>query len=160
MTILDAMADPALFGSAFPSGASWAAWRVLLAACFALPMTEDQVALYRQHTGRQTLPQVSAREAWLVVGRRGGKSRVAGLVTVYLACFRDYHGILAPGERGTLPIIAADRRQARTVMRYVNGLLDGCPMLARLVGAYSGRIEHRFRAKPNTQTGQGEHPGA
>ena len=26
--------------------------------------------------------------------------------------------------------------------------------------AYSGRIEHPFRAKPNTQTGQGEHPGA
>ena len=26
--------------------------------------------------------------------------------------------------------------------------------------AYSGRIEHPFRAKPNTRTGQGEHPGA
>jgi hypothetical protein len=27
-------------------------------------------------------------------------------------------------------------------------------------GAYSGRVERLFRAKPNTQTGQGEHPGA
>src|SRR5439155_660275 len=52
---------------------------------------------------------------------------------VYLACFRDYRPVLAPGERGTLPIIAADRRQARTVFRYVNGLLDACPMLARMV---------------------------
>jgi hypothetical protein len=26
--------------------------------------------------------------------------------------------------------------------------------------AYSGRIEHRFPAKPNAQTGQGDHPGA
>ncbi len=26
--------------------------------------------------------------------------------------------------------------------------------------AYSGRIERPFRAKPNTRTGQGEHPGA
>ena len=30
-------------------------------------------------------------------------------------------------------MIAADRRQARTVMRYIVGLLDGCPMLARMV---------------------------
>lgn len=41
--------------------------------------------------------------------------------------------MLAAGERGTLPIIAADRKQARTVFRYVLGLLDGCPMLARMV---------------------------
>ncbi|HSD33231.1 MAG TPA: hypothetical protein VLB49_15025, partial [Gemmatimonadales bacterium] len=67
------------------------------------------------------------------VGRRGGKSRIAALVAVYLACFKDYRNILAPGERGTLPVIAADRRQARTVMRYIVALLDGCPMLARMV---------------------------
>src|SRR5439155_16788293 len=52
---------------------------------------------------------------------------------VYLACFRDYRPVLAPGERGTLPIIAADRRQARTVFCYVTGLLDSCPMLARML---------------------------
>jgi hypothetical protein len=33
---------------------------------------------------------------------------------------------------GTLPIIAADRRQARTVMRYVKALLD-VPMLRAMV---------------------------
>jgi len=67
------------------------------------------------------------------VGRRGGKSRVAALLATYLACFRHYRRILAAGEVGTLPIVAADRRQARTVMGYVKGLLHGCPMLAQLV---------------------------
>ena len=130
MTILDAVADPALFASAFPHTESWDAWRTFLAACFGLPMAKEQLGLYRQHTGRQSVPTSPAREAWLVVGRRGGKSRIAALVAVYLACFRSYVDVLAPGERGTLPIIAADRRQARTVFRYVNGLLDGCRMLA------------------------------
>ena len=110
MTVLDAMADPALFASAFPPTKSWAAWRSLPAACFGLPMTDEQRACYREHTGRQTPTTRPAREAWLIVGRRGGKSRIAALVAVYLACFRDYRPVLAPGERGTLPIIAADRR--------------------------------------------------
>src|SRR5262249_16225796 len=62
-----------------------------------------------------------------------GKSRMAAAVAVYLACFRDYRAVLAPGERGTLALIAADRQQARTVFRYVSALLDGSPMLARLI---------------------------
>src|SRR2546429_897870 len=133
MTIHDALDDDNLLGAAFSSSETWAAWRVFLAACFGLRMTDAGAALYRRHTGRQTPPTDPAREAWLVVGRRGGKSRVAALVAVILACFRSYRDVLAPGECGTPPIIAADRRQARTVFRYVTGLLDGCPMLARMV---------------------------
>lgn len=133
LTILDAMAEPALFAPWFTPEATWRAWRAFLAALFACPMTEAEAALYRVHTGRQTLPTAPAREAWLVVGRRGGKSRVAALVATWLACFTDYRPILAPGERGTIMLLAADRRQARTVFRYVEGLLDGVPMLAALV---------------------------
>ena len=68
-----------------------------------------------------------------MVGRRGGKSLIAALVAVFLACFRDYRKILAPGERGTVMVIAADRRQARGVFRYIAGFLDAVPMLARMV---------------------------
>jgi hypothetical protein len=57
------------------------------------------------------------------------------LVAVYVACFKGYADVLAPGEVGTLPVIAADRRQARTVMRYITGFLDAVPMLARMVEA-------------------------
>ena len=71
--------------------------------------------------------------AWRVIGRRGGKSQIAALIAVYLAAFRDYSEVLAAGERGTLMVIAADRRQARTVLRYINGLLDSVPMLAKMV---------------------------
>src|SRR5699024_5585101 len=40
---------------------------------------------------------------------------------------------LSPGEVATVFVVAADRRQARVVMRYVDGLIDGNPMLARMV---------------------------
>jgi hypothetical protein len=129
------MDDPKLFGPHFPAPATWASWRILLSALFGLPLTRDEVAVFQQCTGRTVPPSRASREAWLVVGRRGGKSRIAALVAVFLACFRDYRNVLAPGERGTLPIIAADRRQARTVMRYVRGLLNGCPILAKAIVA-------------------------
>jgi hypothetical protein len=133
MTILEALDDPHLLAAAFPDGGSWTAWRAFLAALYGLPMTADQAAIFRRHTGREVLPTAPAREAWLAVGRRGGKSRVAALAAVYLAAFRDYRTILAPGEVGTLPIVAADRRQSRAVMGYVVGLLDSVPMLRQLV---------------------------
>jgi hypothetical protein len=65
----------------------------------------------------------AAREVWVVAGRRGGKSRIASLIAVYLACFRAYSDVLASAEVGTLPVVAADRRQARTAMSYHGKLL-------------------------------------
>jgi len=134
MTILDAMHDPALFGPWFKQRRSWRAWEVFLAALFGLPLDgEDAAAIFARHTGRTAVPTSAAREAWVIVGRRGGKSRIAALVAVFLACFRDYRHVLAPGEAATLAVIAADRRQARTVMRYLSGFLDAVPMLKALV---------------------------
>jgi hypothetical protein len=81
-----------------------------------------------------------------VVGRRAGKSRIGALVAVFLAAFRSYRDLLAPGERATVMLIAADRKQARTVFRYVAGLLDAVPMLAALV-------EHRTRERIDLRNG-------
>ena len=132
LTILDLMDDPQVFGPWF-RGPSWRAWRVFLTVLFGLPLSPAERETYATHTGRQHPPIEQASEAWLVVGRRGGKSLIAALVAVFLACFRDYAPLLAPGERGTVMVIAADRQQARTVFRYIAGLLDGVPMLARLI---------------------------
>jgi hypothetical protein len=114
-------------------GASWDAWRALLAAFFALPMTEEQVATFRQFTGRETAPTEPAREGWIIVGRRGGKSLISALIALWAAVFRSYAGILAPGERGLVMVVAADRRQARVVFRYICAFFDQIPGLAQLV---------------------------
>jgi hypothetical protein len=127
-TILDLMDDPALLGRHF-QGATWNPWRTVLAAIFGLRVPDP--AFLFEVTGR-TPPTQQAREAWLIVGRRGGKSRVAALVAVYLAC-RDYSKVLAAGERGTIMCIASDRRQARTVLRYVKGLVHSLSWLAAKV---------------------------
>ena len=86
-------------------------------------------------TGRRTWPTVSARELWCIVGRRGGKSRIAALFAVDLACFRDYHSILAPGERGLVMLLAADRRQARVLMGYISAFLDQAAPLKAMIAS-------------------------
>ena len=56
------------------------------------------------------------------------------LVAVYLACFRSYREYLAPGERATIMVIsAADRKQARVIVRYVGALLTQIPLLSKLL---------------------------
>ena len=98
-------------------------------------MTADQLAIYQQCTGRKSEPAVRAAEAWIVCGRRSGKSFALALVAVFLACFKDWSPFLGVGERGTITVIAADRKQARTIMRYVKGLLYLVPMLRQLIEA-------------------------
>jgi hypothetical protein len=112
---------------------SWDAWRAFLAAAFALPMSEAQLATYRECTGRVEPPTAPAREAFVIAGRRSGKTALAAAVAVYLAAFRDYAGCLRFGERATVPIIAADRAQARVALGYVVGLIEASPLLAARV---------------------------
>jgi hypothetical protein len=132
MNIIGALDDPALFGPFF-KGATWRPWRAFLTALFALPMDDAQRALYTAHTGRSEPPGAPFKEAALVVGRRGGKSRVLALVATYLATFRDYAPYLAPGEVATVAVIAADRKQARSIFRFTIGLLREVALLAPMV---------------------------
>ena len=132
MNILDALNDRDLFAPHF-RGDTWQAWRAFLAALFGLPMDDAALELYRCHTGRQEPPAAPFKEAALVIGRRGGKSRVLALIAVFLACFRDYRAHLAPGEVATVAVIAADRRQARSIFRFALGLLRAVDMLAGMI---------------------------
>lgn len=104
-----------------------------LATLFALEMSPTQLQLYRNCTGRRKPPTSVARYAYLICGRRAGKSFILALVATFLACFFDYRPYLAPGERGTVMIVASDRRQARTILRYIRALLKQVPLLARMI---------------------------
>jgi hypothetical protein len=136
--IVTAMESPELFGrwfrkSKFLGRDTWGAWRVFLKALFALPMTDAERVKYERHTGRSDVSAAAYREACLLVGRRGGKSRIAAFIGSYLAAFKDYSGVLSVGEVGVVALIAADRRQARVLLSYLNGFFDGIPLLAEMV---------------------------
>lgn len=150
-TILEVMTDPQLLGNWFARG-DWTAWRAFLAAVFGLPMDASLRDIFARHTGRAVVPDRPATEAWQIVGRRGGKSRISALIAVYLTCFRDHQPHLSPGEVGTLPIIAADRKEARTVMRYVKGFLDAPALRGRVRKELTESIELAGRVQIEVHT--------
>jgi hypothetical protein len=134
MTIIDAIHDRNLFAPFFfRDMTTWANWFIVLKVLFGLPLTSEELPLFIELTGRTTPPTAPVQEAWLVMGRRAGKSFIVSLIAVYLACFKEYTRYLAPGERATVLVIACDRKQARIILRYITALLEQVPMLAAMV---------------------------
>lgn len=127
-----ALSHPALFGPAF-DGPTWDGWRAFFAALGGHRMTTKQAALYRQCTGREALPEGPFAEAWLLCGRRGGKSRALAAAGAYLATVPDWRPHLAPGEVGTVLVLAVDRRQAAVIFGYLRGLVLRTPVLAAML---------------------------
>jgi hypothetical protein len=54
--------------------------------------------LYATCTGREELSEDGFREAWLICGRRAGKSFVLALIAAYLAIFKDWRPYFEPGR--------------------------------------------------------------
>jgi hypothetical protein len=122
ITIIEACEDADLFARWFKDRRTWRSWTAFLKTVFALPLDQDEAAIFRACTGRDEPPADEVTEAWLCCGRRSGKSLMLALTAAHLAALVDWSQYLSPGERGTVMIVAADRRQARTIFRYLKSL--------------------------------------
>lgn len=138
-TLRDALADPNLFATVLP-GETWRAWRVLLIAAVGEALTEDERVLFVELTGREREPGDLVEELWALVGRRGGKTRAVAVLACYFAVCFDYSDVLAPGERGTIPIMAATQRQAAKALSYVSGIFAAVPMLRDQVASETAEM--------------------
>jgi hypothetical protein len=135
VTILDAVHHPKIWAPWFERGekANWASWFGFLRIVFGLPLVPGDLDLYRECTGREEAPESGFTEVWLVCGRRAGKSFILALIACFLALFRDWSPYLAPGELGTVMVLARDRRQARVIFRYCRALITRVPVLKQMV---------------------------
>jgi hypothetical protein len=126
ISITQLMNSPKLFGNYFKDE-SWSFWKAFAASLFGEPLTDEQLAIYRKYTKRENPPTSPVREAYCVIGRRGGKSLVASLAAIYVSCFRNHDYL--KGETGTCMVLAADRRQCRTIMKYILNFMQSVPLL-------------------------------
>jgi hypothetical protein len=133
VTILEAMREKELFARWFKDPKTWVYWSVFLASLFGIPVNADGLEIFAQCTGRKAPMAGGYTEAWLCVDRRGGKSLVLALCAVFLAVFKDWSDRLVPGERGTVLVIAQDRKAARVIYRYIIAMITETPLLAGLV---------------------------
>ena len=127
ITIADALHDERLLGAAIDDITTWRTWLAVLKVAYALPLDNDESAIFAAVAGDRAPPSKRVRELWAVVGRRAGKSRIAAALAVYSAAFLPHR--LARGERGLVLVLAASRDQARVVFDFTRGFLEESPVL-------------------------------
>ena len=79
-----ALNDPNIFGTVL-YGDSWNAWRTLIIAAMGEELTDEERETFTRLTGRLHEPLERVDELWCIIGRRGGKSRAAGIIAAYIA---------------------------------------------------------------------------
>jgi len=134
LNIVQAMDHREVFRPLFRDVETWRSWKVFLSGLegIGLEGKEDE-ELFHKCTGLDSVPKLRAREAYVIAGRRSGKSFISALIAVYLGCFKDWGSYLAPGERGWIFIIANDRPQAKIVKGYISAILSEVKQLRSLV---------------------------
>jgi hypothetical protein len=95
------------------------------------PLEPSELEAFQARTGRETPPEQRVEELWAIAGRRGGKTRAMSTLAVYLAALVDHSDVLDAGERGVLPLIAPDMKQAKVALDYATGLLESTPILSQ-----------------------------
>jgi hypothetical protein len=142
LTIDRVLAEKRLLGAALGEPKSWQTWRTVLKAAFGLHLNQDEATAFAAVAGNRAPPSQRVRELWAIIGRRGGKSRMAAALACFLACFGKHK--LARGEVGMVLVLAASRDQARTVFEYVRGFLDASPILSKeVIGSTAHEITLR-----------------
>ena len=127
MNILEALADENLFGRTLKSGPSWQPWLTFLRAVYGLPMSDQDLRRFHQHTGREEPRSGGYPEACCIVGCQSGKSQIAALVGVYEAM----QAVLTGQRNVYVPLIAQDLRGAqRALFGYVREAVKASPVLA------------------------------
>ncbi len=143
ISIKQALEDRQLLGAAFGDLATWKTWLAVLVSAFGGQLDRNQRRAFKAVAGSRKPPRRKVQELWCVIGRRGGKSRIAAALGVYAACFVPHR--LAAGEVGEVAIIAAAREQASVVFQYVVGFLESSPVLRQEVDTIT-RSEVRLRS--------------
>lgn len=134
MNIIDIIDDKRFFRPLFKDMSTWKAWRVFLKFLFGIPITDkDEKQIFRQCTGLKKQRKGPAKEAYVIAGRRSGKSFMSSIIAVYLAAFKDWKQYLNPGEKGWIFIIANDRAQAKIIKGYISGILNSNNMFRKLI---------------------------
>lgn len=142
MNIVEAFHDRNLLGHGIRDFSTFTAQEVILRAAYGLGFKdEEQHAIYTKFTGRIEIPAKQFKIVLMINGRRSGKSYLMAENAVFLALFRNYKKYLALGEVATIMVIAADRDQARTIMRYIAGILEAPLLKQKLLKTKASKFE-------------------
>jgi len=109
------------------------AQRMALKAIYGLPLTAEELTIYKLTSGLSDYVPKERAEATFILARRCGKSdKLASNIALYEACAREHK--LSVGETGVVMIVSSElKRQSRIVFDYCLGKLEGSKVLRRMI---------------------------
>lgn len=114
-------------------GQDWLAWRTFVKVLFGEDLDAAELAIYQRCSGLQEPPGRLQRQAFVPVGRRGGKSKALSFVATHLAACYDWTPHLSPGEMGYIIVLADQLKHAASIMGYVKANFGEHPQLRSLI---------------------------
>jgi hypothetical protein len=142
VTLTQAMTESALFGSTFAAPSFWT-WRTVAKLIDGIELTEHrEIRLFETCTKRQysNHNRQPVRRLILLAGRRAGKDRFfSGVATWRAALCADWRRFQSAGEGAVCILLGADRKQARILRGYCEGLLQ-VPLLRAEVVRSTGEV--------------------
>lgn len=135
MNIIQAISDKNLFRRflADKDGklGTWQNWNIFLRALYGLKIKPKYAPLVKQCAGRsiESLPTEGFDTALCLVGRRGGKSKIASVIAAYESVLAGREGNLSVGETGMSAFISASKKQARVGKNYIRAIMEQTPLL-------------------------------
>lgn len=105
---------------------SWENWTIALRCLYGLPIKPKYEELVKQCTGRsiESMPEEGFDEALFLVGRRGGKSRIASIIGSFEATFTGKEDLMGLGEKGMVSVISPSLKQSRVIDSYLRAVFD------------------------------------
>ena len=107
--------------------------RAVLLSAMGEPLTADEHEHFRELTQRDEPPTSRAKQAFIIAGRRAGKSSGCAALATYLSCLCDFSDSLMAGERGVCLIVAETQQQATVLFGYIEGVLESSPALKKMI---------------------------
>jgi len=104
--------------------------RAFLKAFYGLELDDTELDFYYRATGRTTYIAREENEVTAIIGRRGGKTRLAAQIAVYEAV---RHTKLPRGEGAFIVVIAPSLSQAQVAFEYISLYLHASPVLESLI---------------------------
>jgi hypothetical protein len=112
---------------------SWSSWRTINKAAFALSLDENELAFFKEVSGRTVAPKKRVKELFIITSRRSGKTAYTSGIAGHFGAFHDFRPWLRPGENAVILCIACDREQAKVLAGYIRSYFSEVRALKRLV---------------------------
>ena len=111
----------------------------ILKSTYGLPLTDSELEIYRQCTGRETYDVMEEQtEVSLIAGHRAGKTGKVGSPIVCYEAFRD-HGV-PTGEDAYVMLLAPTLKQSKIAFKYIRNYLQNSEILRHRIKVTSDEI--------------------